>query len=79
SVSQWLVDRETYIVTTSFPKWDGYSVDNDPEIVVYTSKAITEEGEVPPPTRRKLLFFAVITIVTLVAVVALIKKFKKTP
>ena len=79
SVSQWLVDRETYIVTTSFPKWDGYSVDNDPEIVVYTSKAITEEGEVPPPTRRKLLFFAAITIVALVAVVALIKKFKKTP
>ncbi len=79
SVSQWLVDRETYIVTTSFPKWDGYRVDNDPEIVVYTSKAIMEEGEVPPSTRRKLLFFAAITIVTLVAVVALIKKFKKTP
>ena len=82
SVSQWLVDRETYIVTTSFPKWDGYSIDNDPEVVVYTSKATVEEEEaeeeVPPPTRRKPLLFVAIAIVALIAVIALIKRFKKT-
>jgi len=77
SVSQWLVDRETYIVTTSFPKWDGYSVDNDPEIVVYTSKAVAEEEEVPPPTRgRPLLFMIVIAVVATVVIIALIKKRK---
>lgn len=76
SVSQWLVDRETYIVTTSFPKWDGYSVDNDPEIVVYTSKAVAEEEGIPPTRGRQLLFMIMIAVVATVVIIALIKKRK---
>jgi len=77
SVSQWLVDRQTYIVTTSFPKWDGYSIDNDPEIIVYTSKVAVGGEEVSPPTRgRLLIFFIAIAIIVTVVAIALIKKRK---
>ena len=76
SVSQWLVDRQTYIVTTSFPKWDGYSIDNDPEIIVYTSKAVAGGEEVSPPTRGRLLIFIAIAIIVTVVAIALIKKRK---
>jgi hypothetical protein len=45
------ISQSMYFLTQSFPKWDGYSIYNDPEVSVLVSKG-TDYQPTPPPTNQ---------------------------
>jgi hypothetical protein len=46
------ISSSMYFLTQCFPRWDGYSIYNDPEVSVMVSKGATPENNqpTPPPT-----------------------------
>jgi len=83
SVAEWIVDRQTYFIVTAFPKWDGYSIYNDPEVVVYPSKETTtagpggEEEDTTTSFIKKILPLVVIAAVVLIVAYVIVKKVRK--
>jgi hypothetical protein len=43
------ISTRMYFLTIEFPKWDGYAVYNDPELVFFTFDGISVESDTTPP------------------------------
>jgi hypothetical protein len=44
------ISSSMYFLSTGFPHWDGYAINNDPEVALLVSKGIDEQGQPQPPS-----------------------------
>jgi hypothetical protein len=42
------ISRSMYFLSTGFPHWDGYAIDNDPEVALLVSKGSDGQPQPPP-------------------------------